>query len=177
MCIFYLRSTLLCLPVLVIFFLVMNLVGRPASPAATRRLLVGLRLLNGYAGRIPSRGYIGAVTRARTTDQFDTSSPSRTSRQAQIRRHLTTTKTAKHAEPLSNTHLDLSFSTDTEMASLTPPQPPLSWQHTVEDIERLTTEALAKDKQVSDDIAQLSGEKLDFDNVSTPLALPPPLIV
>ena len=52
------------------------------------------------------------------------------------------------------------------MASLTPPQPPPSWQHTVEDIERLTTETLARDKQISDDIVQLPEDKLDFDNVS-----------
>lgn len=52
------------------------------------------------------------------------------------------------------------------MASLTAPQPPPSWQHTVEDIERLTTEALAKNKQASDEIVQLPEDKLDFDTVS-----------
>ncbi|KAF8558611.1 zincin [Imleria badia] len=52
------------------------------------------------------------------------------------------------------------------MASLTPPQPPPSWQHTVEDIERLTTEALDKDKQVSDDIVQLPEDKLNFDTLA-----------
>ncbi|KAI9567695.1 hypothetical protein HD554DRAFT_2267097 [Boletus coccyginus] len=52
------------------------------------------------------------------------------------------------------------------MASLTPPQPPPSWQHTVEDIERLTTEALARDKQISDDIVQLPEDKLGFDNLA-----------
>ncbi|KAG9310224.1 hypothetical protein JVU11DRAFT_9870 [Chiua virens] len=52
------------------------------------------------------------------------------------------------------------------MASLTPPQPPPSWQHAVEDIERLTTEALARNKQVSDDIVKLPEDKFDFDNLA-----------
>lgn len=137
----------------------MNLVGRSASSVATRRLF--------------NRGYIGVVTHARgtrpTLDQID-SSPSRTrssNRQARIGRQITTTSIARHAEPLSDAYLDFSFSADTTMASLTPPQPPPSWQHTVEDIERLTTEALTKNKQVSDDIVQLPDDKLDFDNVST----------
>jgi len=56
------------------------------------------------------------------------------------------------------------------MASLTPPQPPPIWQHTVEDIERLTTEALTRDKQISDDIVRLPEDKLDFDNVFLALA-------
>ena len=58
------------------------------------------------------------------------------------------------------------FSVDTKMASLAPPQPPLSWQHTIEDLERLTNEVLARDKQVNDNIVQLPEDKLDFDNVS-----------
>jgi metallopeptidase MepB len=56
------------------------------------------------------------------------------------------------------------------MASLTPPQPPPTWQHTVQDIDRLTTDALAKDKQVTDDIVQVPEDKLDFDSVFLALA-------
>ncbi|KAG6380326.1 hypothetical protein JVT61DRAFT_8436 [Boletus reticuloceps] len=52
------------------------------------------------------------------------------------------------------------------MASLKPPQLPPTWQHTVEDIERLTTEALAKDKKINDDIVQLLEDQLGFDNLA-----------
>jgi len=127
----------------------MYVVGRSASLATARRFALG---------RVSNRGYICAVTHR--LDLID--SPSFRIRQ---RRHLTTTLTSRHAEPLS-TYLDFRFSTDTTMASLTPPQPPPSWQHTVEDIERLTTEALARDKQISDNIVQLPEDKLGFDNVS-----------
>lgn len=145
----------------------MNFVGRSANSTATRRLLaqrVHLVQNGRRVGRVPNRGYIGAV-RSRTFDQSDSLSSSRA--QPRIRRHLATTPTARHAEPLSDASLNFGFSTDITMASLTPPQPPPSWQHTVEDIERLTTELLAKNKQASDDIVQLPDDKLDFDTVST----------
>ena len=132
----------------------MHVVGRSASLATTRRLLLG--------GRVSNGAYIGAITHARLD-------PPSQIRQARIRhRHLATASTSRH-----DAYLDFKFSVDTKMASLTPPQPPLSWQHTVEDIERLTTEALAKDKQVSDNIVQLPEDKLDFDSVS--FACSPPI--
>ncbi|KAF9223776.1 zincin [Gyrodon lividus] len=52
------------------------------------------------------------------------------------------------------------------MASLTAPQPPPTWQHTVEEVERLANEALEKNKKVSDDIVKLPEDKLDFDNLA-----------
>jgi hypothetical protein len=58
------------------------------------------------------------------------------------------------------------------MASLTAPQAPPTWQHTVEEVDRLTTEALEKNKRVSDDVVKLPDDKLDFDNVSTIRHLP-----
>lgn len=59
------------------------------------------------------------------------------------------------------------------MVSLTPPQAPPTWKHTVQDINRLITEALEKQKKVSDDIVKLPEDKLDFDNVSTTGSIPP----
>ncbi|KAF8843766.1 mitochondrial endopeptidase [Paxillus ammoniavirescens] len=56
------------------------------------------------------------------------------------------------------------------MASLTAPQAPPTWQHTVEEVDRLTTEALEKNKKVSDDVVKLPEDKLDFDNVFLALA-------
>ena len=53
------------------------------------------------------------------------------------------------------------------MAPLTPPQAPPTWKHTVQDVEKLITEALEKKKKVSDGIAKFPEDKLDFDNVST----------
>ncbi|KIJ13498.1 hypothetical protein PAXINDRAFT_163685 [Paxillus involutus ATCC 200175] len=52
------------------------------------------------------------------------------------------------------------------MASLTAPQAPPTWQHTVEEVDRLTTEALEKNKRVSDDVVKLPDDKLDFDNLA-----------
>ncbi|KAF8452666.1 mitochondrial endopeptidase [Boletus edulis BED1] len=129
---------------------------------ATTRKVSLIRSL-GRASRHGS--YIGLVTRARPTfkklDQIDS--------QGRIR-HLATTSTSKLAKYSSNAYLDFRFSTDPVMASLKPPQLPPTWQHTVEDIERLTTEALAKDKKISDDIVQLSEDQLGFDNVFLALA-------
>lgn len=140
-------------------FSVMNVVGS----ATTRRFLLQLR---GRIGRVSNHGYIGARP---TLNQIDIP-PSQTwlsNRQGRTpHRHLATTSTTRHASPLSDAYLDLRFTADTTtMASLTPPQSPPSWQHTVEDVDRLTTEALAKNKQVSDEIVQLPEDKLDFDNV------------
>lgn len=154
------------------FSVMLHLVGRSASPAATRRLFPRLCSQNEprrvQVGRVPaSRGYIGAVTR--TFDLID-SSPSRTwpsCRQARARRHLVTTSKARHAEPLPDAYLNFKFSTDTSMASLVPPQDPPTWQHSVEDIERLTTEVLAKNQKISNDIVHLPADKLDFDSVRT----------
>ena len=52
------------------------------------------------------------------------------------------------------------------MAPLTPPQAPLTWKHTVQDVEKLITQALINNKKVSDDIVKLPEDELDFDNVS-----------
>ncbi|KIJ66993.1 hypothetical protein HYDPIDRAFT_174274 [Hydnomerulius pinastri MD-312] len=52
------------------------------------------------------------------------------------------------------------------MASLTPPQPPPTWQNTVEEIDKLTTEALEKNKKVTDEIVKLPADQLGFDNLA-----------
>jgi hypothetical protein len=58
------------------------------------------------------------------------------------------------------------------MAPLTPPQTPPTWKHTVQDVDKLITEALEKKKKVSDVIVKIPEDKLDFENVST-LSIPP----
>ncbi|KAG6380319.1 hypothetical protein JVT61DRAFT_8428 [Boletus reticuloceps] len=125
--------------------------------ATTRRVSL-IRSL-GRASRHGS--YIGLVTRVRPTfklDQIDS--------RGRIRHLAQTTSTSKLAKYSSNAYLEFRFSTDPVMASLKPPQLPPTWQHTVEDIERLTTEALAKDKKISDDIVQLPEDQLGFDNLA-----------
>lgn len=52
------------------------------------------------------------------------------------------------------------------MAPLTPPQASPSWKHTVQDIDKLITEALEKKRKAHDDIVKLPEDQLDFDNVS-----------
>jgi hypothetical protein len=51
------------------------------------------------------------------------------------------------------------------MAPLTPPQTPPTWKHTVQDVDKLITEALEKKKKVSDVIVKIPEDKLDFENV------------
>ncbi|KAN0094547.1 hypothetical protein V8E55_002834 [Tylopilus felleus] len=57
------------------------------------------------------------------------------------------------------------------MAPLTPPQASPSWKHTVQDIDKLITEALEKKRKAHDDIVKLPEDQLDFDNVFSALAL------
>jgi hypothetical protein len=50
--------------------------------------------------------------------------------------------------------------------SLTPPQPPPSWDHSAEDITRLTKELIAKDRAVLDKIGSLALKDCNFNSVS-----------
>lgn len=52
------------------------------------------------------------------------------------------------------------------MVPLTPPQAPPTWKHTVQDVDKLITEALTKKKKVIGDIVGLPEDKLGFENVS-----------
>ncbi|TFK40593.1 hypothetical protein BDQ12DRAFT_664326 [Crucibulum laeve] len=49
--------------------------------------------------------------------------------------------------------------------SLTPPQPPPSWDHTDEDITRLTKELIEKDRAVQDKIGALDPKDCNFESV------------
>jgi hypothetical protein len=51
------------------------------------------------------------------------------------------------------------------MASLTPPQPPPVWTHTPEDVLNLTKEAIEKDRGVQDRVAKLFASECTFDTV------------
>lgn len=60
----------------------------------------------------------------------------------------------------------LSFSSS-NMANLTPPQPPPVWTHTPEQVVTLTKEAIKKDREVQDRVAKLLASECNFDTVST----------
>jgi metallopeptidase MepB len=56
------------------------------------------------------------------------------------------------------------------MANLTPPQPPPVWTHTPEDVLRLTKEAIEKDREVQDRVGKLPASECNFETVSaTPI--------
>lgn len=56
---------------------------------------------------------------------------------------------------------------DDSSLSLTPPQAPPVWNHTAEDILRLTKEAIDTLRGQQDQVAQLSPEASNFSSVST----------
>jgi hypothetical protein len=60
-----------------------------------------------------------------------------------------------------------------DMSSLTPPQPPPPWNHTTDDIAKLTKDAIAKDRDLNHKIAKLKEEDCNFDSVSR---IKPPLL-
>lgn len=55
---------------------------------------------------------------------------------------------------------------------LTPPQAPPTWKHTVQDVDKLITQALEKRKRIGNAIVKLPEDKFDFDNVSA-FSIPP----
>ena len=56
------------------------------------------------------------------------------------------------------------------MANLTPPQPPPVWTHTPEEVLYLTKEAIEKDREVQDRIGKLPVSECNFETVSaTPI--------
>lgn len=52
------------------------------------------------------------------------------------------------------------------MANLTPPQPPPVWTHTPTDVLDLTKEAIRKDREVQDKVAKLPASGCNFETVS-----------
>ena len=53
------------------------------------------------------------------------------------------------------------------MANLTPPQPPPVWTHTPEDVLKSTKEAIQKDREVQDKVANLPPSECNFESVSS----------
>ena len=51
-------------------------------------------------------------------------------------------------------------------ASLTPPQPPPSWDHSLQDIKRLTADIIAKDRVLQDKVGALKPDECNFKSVS-----------
>lgn len=49
--------------------------------------------------------------------------------------------------------------------ALTPPQPPPAWNHTAEDITRLTNELIAQDRAVQDKVGALAPKDCNFHSV------------
>ena len=60
----------------------------------------------------------------------------------------------------------LSATTDSMVSSLVPPQPALSWDHSPQDIKRLTADLIAKDRAVSDNVGALKPDECNFKSVS-----------
>jgi metallopeptidase MepB len=50
--------------------------------------------------------------------------------------------------------------------SLTPPQPPPAWNHTAEDVLKLTKEAIEYDRAVQDKVGGLDPKECTFESVS-----------
>ena len=70
---------------------------------------------------------------------------------------------------LSGIFNTLSFSSS-NMANLSPPQPPPVWTHTPEQVITLTKEAIKKDREVQDRVAKFLASDCNFDTVSiTPI--------
>jgi hypothetical protein len=67
--------------------------------------------------------------------------------------------------PLSSI-FDISSLSSSNMANLTPPQPPPVWTHTPEVVLTLTKEAINKDREVQDRVAKLPPSECNFDTVS-----------
>ncbi len=59
------------------------------------------------------------------------------------------------------------LATSPEDMSLVPPQQPLEWNHTAEDITRLTKKAIDDDRALQDKVAHLDPKDCNFDSVST----------
>lgn len=68
--------------------------------------------------------------------------------------------------PRLSSIFDSFSSSSSNMANLTPPQPPPLWTHTPADVIRLTEEAIKKDRNVQDQIAKLPLSECNFDTVS-----------
>ena len=62
--------------------------------------------------------------------------------------------------------LSASFSSDTMPSSLTLPQPAPSWDHSPQDIRRLTAELIAKDRILQDKVGALKPDESNFKSVS-----------
>lgn len=60
----------------------------------------------------------------------------------------------------------LSATTDTMAPSLVPPQPAPSWDHSPQDIKRLTADLIAKDRALSDNVGALKPDECNFKSVS-----------
>ena len=69
--------------------------------------------------------------------------------------------------PLLSSIFDTSSFFSSDMANLTPPQPPPMWTHTPEQVVTLTKEAINKDREVQDRVAKLHASECNFDTVST----------
>lgn len=69
---------------------------------------------------------------------------------------------------ISTTHSPLSLfsaiSSNSPMA-LTPPQPPPAWDHSAEDITRLTKELIEKDRAAQDKVGSLAPKDCNFNSV------------
>ena len=129
------------------------------AEAAERIVLAGHALeKGGYIGSFSSTG-IHQIATQRPSLQTLSSRPFL----AHGRRYISTSVRLKNAEPVYFRLLP-----ESNMASLTPPQSPPRWNHTPEEVIRLTKDAISRNKAVSDQVAGLLPADCNFDTVSSP---------
>jgi hypothetical protein len=51
-------------------------------------------------------------------------------------------------------------------SNLTPPQPPLKWTHSADEIKKIVKEAIQAHRQLEDAVAQIPPEQCSFESVS-----------
>ncbi|KAG6850281.1 hypothetical protein H0H93_015538 [Arthromyces matolae] len=82
-----------------------------------------------------------------------------------IRANVTTCRSRVFIRSLATVKSGL-FSFPTSSMAITPPQPPPSWNHTVEDITRLNNEYIAANRAVQDAVAALAPKDCNFNSVA-----------
>lgn len=82
-------------------------------------------------------------------------------------RYSINTRSAQRAFSSSTSHLFFSLTSTSTMA-ITPPQAPPTWEHTTEDISKLTKQSIEKYRAVMDKVGALEPKDCTFESVSLP---------
>ncbi|THH20564.1 hypothetical protein EW146_g816 [Bondarzewia mesenterica] len=139
------------------------------SPLARRRALLGWGALAiGFAAHHTSLSSVGHVV-TNPAHAWRSIAGYSTIRAVTpfLRRPLTApSQTSRFLSSRPPAQSVISFAKSHNMPQLTPPQPAPSWNHSAEDITRLTKEAIEKDRQLQDKIAALSHDQCNFESLA-----------